>query len=68
MATHLERIAALEAKMTHVEKTVNSIDGKLDDLLGVRNKWAGAVRLAAFLVSSGLIGALSYLFGLGRHP
>lgn len=67
MATQLERIAALETKVGHIEKTVNSIESKLDDLLAVRNKWAGVVRLAAFLTTSGFIGTISYLFGVGRH-
>jgi len=67
MATQLERMATLETKVEHVEKLMKEINGKLDDLLGVRHKWAGGVRLAAFLTSSGFIGAVSYFFGAGRH-
>jgi hypothetical protein len=60
MATTLaERVAALETRMAHFERGQNSMDSKLDDLLALRNKGAGAFWLATALAG---VGAVSIFF------
>ncbi len=53
--TLAERVAALEAKMGILERGQNSMDSKLDDLLALRNKGAGAFWLATSLAGAGAI-------------
>jgi hypothetical protein len=56
MSTSLaERVAALEAKMEVIERGQTSMDAKLDDLLALRNKGAGAFWLATSLAGAGAI-------------
>lgn len=56
MATTLaERVAALETRMEQIERGQTSMDGKLDDLLALRNKGVGAFWLATSLAGVGAI-------------
>lgn len=60
MTTQAERIAALETRMAAIEATQNRIEGKLDDLLAIRYKGAGAFWLASMLFGTSLIGVMTY--------
>jgi hypothetical protein len=61
MITHAERITAVEVRLLAVEKTVEGMDKKLDDLLALRYKGQGAFWLAAMLLGTGIVGAISQL-------
>jgi phosphatidylglycerophosphatase A len=69
----VERITALEVQMaslqlsmlTHMketEKRHDDMSGKLDELLGLRNKGVGAFWLASALAGTGIIGAILSFF------
>lgn len=57
-----ERITALETEVVLLKVTLAEMDRKLDDLLVLRYKGAGAFWLAATLVGTGIVGAISQLF------
>ena len=57
--TQLERLAVLEAKVDAMERTIEGMDAKLDELLALRNRGVGAFWLASALTGTGIIGALS---------
>lgn len=59
MTSQVERIAALETRIKVLEKTVEGMDAKLDELLALRYKGAGAFWLAAALLGTGIVGAIS---------
>ncbi len=71
--TQAERITSLEVQLatlqqtmsTHVDETSKRHDimnGKLDELLGLRNKGIGAFWLASALAGTGIIGlAVSFI-------
>jgi hypothetical protein len=50
-----QRIAVLETKLAAFEKTQASMDAKLDELLALRNKGAGAFWLATSLAGAGAV-------------
>jgi hypothetical protein len=54
-----ERIAALEVEVTELRRSVDSMDKKLDELLAIRWKGAGAFWLAAGLLGTGIVGMLT---------
>lgn len=60
--TQGERIAVLEMKMTRIEETAGSMDKKLDELLALRNKGAGAFWLASMLFGTSIVSAMLALF------
>lgn len=71
--SEVERITALEVQladlqaamtlhMADTEKRQENMDGKLDDLLGLRNKGVGAFWLASALAGTGIIGAILSFF------
>lgn len=62
--TQIERIAALEVEVASLKSTVSSIDAKLDELLALRNKGAGAFWLASALLGTGIVGSLGWFFDL----
>jgi len=71
-ATTLERIARLEAKFEVMEDKFTSFDGKLDNLLSLRDKGAGAFWLASSLAGVGAISIFVQIvtwFGslIGKH-
>jgi hypothetical protein len=57
--SHGERIAAVEVRLQKLEETVVAMDRKLDDLLELRWKGAGAFWLAAALVGTGIVGMIT---------
>jgi hypothetical protein len=72
-STQAERITALEIQlatlqssmtkhMIDTEKRHESMNDKLDDLLGLRNRGVGAFWLASALAGTGIIGAVLSFF------
>lgn len=59
MLTDKERITATEVRQVIVEHKLKEIDEKLDQLLAIRWKGAGAFWLAASLLGTGIIGFIS---------
>lgn len=56
-----ERIAVLELKVQQLSVDVQSMEGKLDELLLLRSKGMGAFWLASSLLGTGIMGALYYV-------
>lgn len=59
--TQAERIAALEVRVSDIQTQQEEINNKLDKLLCLRNKGAGAFWLASALLGTGIIGFLDVL-------
>lgn len=59
--TQGERIMALEVEVKQLKEDVQSMNGKLDDLLALRNKGAGAFWLASALFGTTLIGVVAVI-------
>lgn len=59
--TQAERIAALEVRVSEMQKQQTEINNKLDDLLGLRNKGVGVFWLASALLGTGIVGFLDVL-------
>jgi hypothetical protein len=57
-----ERLAVLEVEMRQTKRQLQQMDGKLDDLLALRNKGIGAFWLASALTGTGIIGGVSLLW------
>jgi chromosome segregation ATPase len=57
-----ERLARVEEQVNELRDKVDSMERKLDELLALRYKGAGAFWLAAALVGTGIIGAVAQLF------
>jgi chromosome segregation ATPase len=53
-----ERLARVEEQVNELRDKVDSMEAKLDDLLALRYKGAGAFWLAAALLGTGIIGAI----------
>lgn len=64
--TQGERIASLETTVAELSKDVQAMNGKLDDLLALRNKGAGAFWLASTIFGTSLIGILGHIFNWFR--
>lgn len=56
--TQGERIKALEVKVDSLEDTIQKMDGKIDELLALRNKGAGVFWLIITLMGTGLVGGV----------
>lgn len=56
-----ERITALEVEVRSIKGDLQSANRKLDDLLALRNKGAGAFWLASALFGTTVVGFLSML-------
>lgn len=54
--THEGRISVAEEKLRQLEKKLESIDTKLDDILALRQKGVGAFWLASSLLGTGFVG------------
>jgi hypothetical protein len=54
--TQAERITALEVQVGQLSRDVNVMNSKLDELLALRNKGAGAFWLASLLFGTTLLG------------
>lgn len=65
--TQAERIAALEVRVSDVQKQQKEINDKLDELLAMRNKGLGAFWLASGLLGTGIVGFFVQLLEWIRH-
>jgi hypothetical protein len=63
MPTQAERITAVETRLTALEKKAESMDSKLDELLALRYKGAGAFWLASALLGTGIVGFIQWIIG-----
>lgn len=68
-ATQAERLVALELQVKSITLTQQKyedhwkeVNGKLDELLSLRNKGIGAFWLASILTGTGIIGVLVSMF------
>jgi hypothetical protein len=59
MSSQVERITAVETRLQSLESTVGSMDKKLDDLLALKYKGAGAFWLASTIIGTGIIALLT---------
>lgn len=57
--TQGERIRALEVQVNQLSSDVQSMNQKIDELLALRNKGAGAFWLASFLFGTTILGVAS---------
>lgn len=57
--TQAERITALEVQVNQLSSDVQDMNAKLDSLLALRNKGAGAFWLASTLFGTTLLGVLA---------
>lgn len=62
--SEVERITVLETEVANIQKTVDSMDSKLDDLLALRYKGVGAFWLASALLGTGIVGMFGWVFDL----
>jgi hypothetical protein len=60
--TEVERITAVEVRLSALEEKVDKMDGKLDQLLQLRYKGAGAFWLASALIGTGIVGFITQVF------
>lgn len=70
MPTEPERIAALETEVRLLTETVEKLTTSVNDLIGLRNKGAGAFWLATSLAGAGAISIflqVLHWFGVGGH-
>lgn len=63
-----ERVAILETRLEQVEDKLNDIMGKLDELLELKHKSAGALGLISLIVGSGIIGLITLLTTFLNRP
>jgi len=63
MTTQNERLARLEERVQALEEQVDKMNGKLDDLLALRNKGAGVFWLMSLLMGTGIAGFIYSIFG-----
>lgn len=56
-----ERIAVLELQVKQLSTDVQSMEGKLDELLLLRSKGMGAFWLASSLFGTGIVGVMYYV-------
>lgn len=60
--SQVERITALEVRVSDLQKGQQEIKQKLDDLLAMRYKGIGAFWLASTLVGTGIVGFVTNFF------
>jgi hypothetical protein len=65
--TQAERIAALEVRVSDMQKQQQQINDKLDELLALRNKGIGAFWLSSGLLGTGIVGFIVQLVEWIRH-
>lgn len=68
---HGERIRALEVQIHQVSQDLEKIDNKLDELLALRSKGAGAFWLATTLLGAGVLGFFTTIYEWAKgagHP
>lgn len=59
-----ERIAALEVEVAALQKSISSMDTKLDELLALRNKGAGAFWALTLISGTGLATAITWVLSI----
>lgn len=59
-----ERIASLEARMDNLEFQYQEINNKLDSLIDLKNKGAGAFWLVSALFGTSFVMVISYFLNL----
>ncbi len=65
--TQAERIAALEVRVSDMQRSQQEINNKLDELLALRNKGIGAFWLSSGLLGTGIVGFIVQLVEWIRH-
>lgn len=63
-----ERVAILETRLEQVEDKLNDIMGKLDELLELKHKSAGALGFISLIVGSGIIGLITLITTYFNKP
>lgn len=63
MLTQAERITALEVKVDSLQKTVDGMDAKIDELISIRNKGAGAFLLASTIFGTSVVSFIAAVLG-----
>lgn len=53
-----ERTAALEVEVREMKTELQSVNAKLDELIGIKNKGVGAFWLASSLIGTGIVGGV----------
>lgn len=66
MPTQAERITALETEMSYVKDELREINAKLDDLLALKYKGAGAFWLATSLFGISFAGLITMVLSWWR--
>jgi len=64
MSAYGERIARMEERVKELDERMARIEDKLDSLLTLKNKGAGAFWLASILFGTGVVGIAVKLFHL----
>ena len=62
LMAHEGRISALESLIKSYKEDMENIEAKLDQLLTLKNKGAGAFWLVTIIASSGVLGILGTIF------
>ncbi len=65
--TQAERIAALEVRVSDMQRCQREINDKLDQLLALRNKGIGAFWISSGLLGTGIVGFIVQFVGWIRH-
>lgn len=60
--TQIERLTRVEEQVNSLKDAIKDMEGKLDSLLELRWKGAGAFWLAATLLGTGIVGILVKVF------
>lgn len=62
--TQPERISALEVEVASLKQSITSMDSKLDELLALRNKGAGAFWAITVISGTGLATVATWIISL----
>lgn len=57
-----ERVAVLETLQSATTTSLNTIEGKLDELLQLKAKGMGALSLVSVLIGSGILGVIALVW------
>jgi hypothetical protein len=60
--TQVERLARVEEQVNELRIKVDSLEAKIDELLSLRYKGAGAFWLASLLLGTGIVGMFVKFF------
>lgn len=66
VSTQGERIMALEVRVGQLERKLDEVNDKLDTLLALRNKGAGAFWLASIIFGTSIMGGVTLLLNYLR--